>query len=158
MVKEEEAKLQPVRIIVDGKGRTPTSAQVFNQPGKTLVAVAKPLGVRKAKAFSKAGAEIIELPARNELIDLARLLTELGKREITSVLVEGGSMLLGYLFDQGLVDKVVAFISPVIIGGEKAKTAVGGKGVDRVAEALQIKQVKVDRIGDNLVVSGYLNK
>ncbi len=152
------AKLQPVRVIVDGKGRTPTSAKVFNQPGKTIVAVAKPLSAKKTKAFGKVRAEIIELPAQNELIDLAELLKELGKREITSVLVEGGSMLLGHLFDQGLVDKVVTFISPVVIGGEKAKTAVGGKGVDRVAEALEIKQVKVDRIGDNLMVCGYLNK
>lgn len=151
-------KLQPFRVIVDGKGRTPTSAQVFNQPGKTIIAVAKPLSDAKAKTFSKVGAEVIELPARRGLIDLVELLAELGRRQITSILVEGGSTLLGHLFDQRLVDKVLAFVSPMIIGGEKAKTAVGGNGVDRVAEALRIKQVKVDRFGDNLLVSGYLNR
>jgi len=56
---------------------------------------------------------------------------ELGKRQIMSVLVEGGSILFGSLFDQKLVDKVVIFVAPIIIGGEKAKTAIGGRGVEK---------------------------
>lgn len=151
-------KLQPLRVIVDGKGRTPLSAQLLKQPGKTVIAVAKPLAKKKMKGFKEAGAEVIELPAEGDLIDLAELLTELGKRSITSVLVEGGGMLLGYLFDRGLVDKVLAFVSPIIIGGEEAKTAVGGKGVDRVIEGLQLTQVGVERIGDSVLISGYLSK
>ncbi len=152
------AKLQPIRVIVDGKGRTPTSARVFSEPGKTIVVTAKPLSKAKVKAFNKIGAEIIELLSEGELIDLLRLSKELGKRQITSILVEGGSILLGHLFDQGLVDKVVTFISPLVIGGEKAKTAVAGKGVGNVLEALAVKRVRVDKIGDNLMVCGYLSK
>lgn len=151
-------KLQPLRVIVDGKGRIPLTAQIFKQPGKTIIAVAEPIIKEKKKALTEAGAEIIELPAKEGLIDLAELLAELGKRQITSVLVEGGSTLLGHLFDRGLVDKVLTFISPIIIGGEKAKTPVGGEGVDKVVEALQLKQVRVERLGDNVLVSGYLTK
>ncbi len=150
-------KLQPLRIIVDGKGRTPLSAQVFKQPGKTIIVVEKPIAKEKAEAFAKVGAEVLELSATEGLIDLAELMTELGKRQITSVLVEGGSTLFGHLFDQGLVDKVLTFISPVIIGGEKAKTPVGGEGVNRVIEAFQLKRIKVEKLGDDILVSGYLN-
>ena len=155
---EGRTKLQPLRIIVDGKGRTPLSAQIFKQPGKTIIAVAKPIVEKKGQAFTKAGAEVLELPATGGLIDLAKLMTELGKRQITSVLVEGGSTLFGYLFDRGLVDKVLTFISPVIIGGEKAKTPVGGIGVNRVVNAFQLEQVRVEKLGADILVSGYLKR
>ncbi len=90
------------------------------------------------------------------LVDLERLLAALGEQEITSVLVEGGGILFGSLFDHGLVDKVIAFIAPVIIGGAEAKTAVAGKGVDKVAESLRLERVRVERLGDDLAVSGYV--
>jgi len=88
---------------------------------------------------------------------LEKLLKALGEREITSVLVEGGGILLGSLFDCGLVDKVIAFIAPVIIGGSKARTAVGGEGVDKVVDSLRLEHVSVERFGDDLMVSGYVN-
>ena len=69
--------------------------------------------------------------------------------------MEGGSILLGSLFDSGLVDKVIAFIAPIIIGGEEAKTAVGGEGVDKVVESLKLKRVSVEMFGEDLMVSGY---
>ena len=123
-------KKQPLRIIVDGKGLTPPTAQVFSEPGETLLALGTPVAPESRKDYAKAGAEIIELPSTEGFIDLEKLLQELGGRKITSVLVEGGSMLLGSMFDLGLVDKVVVFIAPIIIGGEKARTAVAGRGVD----------------------------
>ncbi len=153
-----KTKVQPLRVIVDGKGRTPLSARVFEEPGKTLVAVAKPLSARKIEAFKKAGAEVVELTADNDLIDLKELLSVLGKRQVTSVLVEGGSGLFGSLFDSGLVDKVLAFISPIIIGGDEAKSAVGGNGVSKVADALRLDRIKIMEFGDNILVSGYIGR
>ena len=64
--------------------------------------------------------------------------------------------MLGSLFDQGLVDKVIAFIAPVIIGGAEAKTAVAGRGVDRVAESFRLEGMKAEKLGDDLMVSGYV--
>jgi len=151
-----KTKLQPLRVIVDGRGRTPISARVFEEPGKTLVAVATPFNAKKADDFRKAGAEIVELPAKKGVIDLQELLNVLGKREVASVLVEGGSGLFGSLFDRGLVDKVLAFISPIIIGGDEAKSAVGGNGVNKVADALHLNQVKIIEFGDDLLISGYV--
>ncbi|MBT9162407.1 MAG: Riboflavin biosynthesis protein RibD [Dehalococcoidia bacterium] len=79
----------------------------------------------------------------------------LGEREITSVLVEGGSLLLGSLFDLGLVDKVLVFIAPIIVRGREALTAVAGEGVASMAEALRLKQIRIERLGDDIMVSGY---
>jgi diaminohydroxyphosphoribosylaminopyrimidine deaminase/5-amino-6-(5-phosphoribosylamino)uracil reductase len=152
------ARKQPLRVIVDGAGRTPLTARIFEEPGKTLLVLGKTATPEEKAAFAKAGAEILELPTTGSLVDLGKLLEALGKWEITSVLVEGGGVLLGYLFDQGLVDKVIAFIAPIIIGGAEAKTAVAGRGVDRVTESLRLERMKVDKLGDDLMVSGYVAK
>jgi len=149
---------QPLRVIIDGKGQTPTIAHIFNEPGKTLLALGRELASEERDAFMQIGAELIELPANGELVDLPKLLEALGKREITSVLVEGGGILLGSLFDAGLVDKVVAFISPIIIGGAEAKTAVGGRGVDKVEDAIKLDRVRVEQYGEDVMVSGYVRR
>ena len=151
-----KTRLQPLRVIVDGRGRTPASARLFSEPGKTLVVVAKPFDVKKAEDLRKAGAEVIELTAEGDTIDLAELLGVLGKRQVTSIMVEGGNKLFGSLFDLRLVDKVLAFVSPVIIGGDEAKSAVGGRGASMVAEALRLERAKISEFGDDVLVSGYL--
>jgi diaminohydroxyphosphoribosylaminopyrimidine deaminase/5-amino-6-(5-phosphoribosylamino)uracil reductase len=147
---------QPLRVIVDGEGRTPLTARVFNEPGQTLLALGRAAKPKERAAFTRAGAEVVELSAAKGQVDLGKLMEELGKRQITSVLVEGGGILLGSLFDQGLVDKVIAFIAPVIIGGAEAKTAVAGRGVDKVAESFRLEEMKVAKLGDDLMVSGYV--
>jgi len=151
-----EAKKQPLRVIVDGKGRTPPVAQVFNESGKALLAVGRSIETAKKEAFSRAGAGLLELPVKEGLLDLERLMRELGEQKVTSVLVEGGGILLGSLFDQRLVDKVIAFVTPVIIGGEMAKTAVAGRGVEKVMDALKLENVYVERFGEDVMISGYL--
>ncbi len=151
-----EVRKQPLRVIVDGKGRTPLTAQVFGEPGKALLALGKFVKPEKKEALAKVGAELLELPSKEELVDLEKLLKALGEREITSVLVEGGGILLGSMFDHGLVDKVIAFIAPIIIGGEAAKTAVAGKGVDKVVDAIKLKRIRVERFGEDLMISGYV--
>ena len=72
-------------------------------------------------------------------------------------MVEGGGRLLGSLFDHHLVDKVLAFISPIIIGGCEA-VSVGGNGVDNIAKALRLSRVDIKTFGDDTLVSGYAEK
>ena len=150
------AKKQPLRVIVDGRGRISPEAKIFGESGKTLLALGKLVAPDKKKAFSKVGAELLELPSEEGLLDLRSLLKTLGEREITSVLVEGGGILLGSLCDNHLVDKVIAFITPVIIGGEEAKTAVAGIGVDRVSDAIKLERVSVEKFGEDVMISGYI--
>ena len=152
----EESIKAPMRVIVDSHGRTPLTSQALREPGKTLVATAWPVEPPKLRALAEAGAEVLELPAKDDLVDLEELLRALGEREITSILVEGGGTLLGSLFDRGLVDKVIAFISPLVIGGREAKTAVGGVGVSHVAQGLRLTRVRVEQFGEDIMVSGYV--
>src|SRR3990172_8953355 len=147
---------QPLRVIVDGRERISPEAQIFSESGKTLLALGKSVAADKKRAFSQAGAELIELPVKNGLLDLRRLLKTLGEREVTGVLVEGGGILLGSLFDNHLVDKVITFISPVIIGGETAKAAVAGAGIERMTDAARLERVSVEKFGDDVMISGYV--
>lgn len=72
--------------------------------------------------------------------------------------MEGGGTLLGSFFDQGLVDKVYAFVAPVIIGGKDAVTAVEGRGVSKIAEALRLNRLKTERLGDDIMIYGYVGE
>ncbi len=150
------AKKQPLRVIVDSQGRTPATARVFAEPGRTLLVLSRRATPQEATAFAKIGAEVLELPSEEGKVNLAELLKALGEWEVTSVLVEGGGILLGSLFDHGLVDKVIAFIAPIIIGGTEAKPAVAGKGVDKVIDSLKLERIRVERLGEDLMVSGYV--
>ncbi|MBA7665819.1 Riboflavin biosynthesis protein RibD [subsurface metagenome] len=149
---------QPLRVIVDSKGRTPLTARVFSEPGNTLLALSRFVTSEEAAAFVGVGAELLELPSEEGQVDLEELLKALSKRGITSVLVEGGGILLGSLFDLGLVDKAIVFIAPIIIGGREAKTAVGGNGVDKVVDSFKLERVSFQRFSEDLMVSGYIKE
>jgi diaminohydroxyphosphoribosylaminopyrimidine deaminase/5-amino-6-(5-phosphoribosylamino)uracil reductase len=149
-------KKQPLRVIVDSRGRTPLTARVFREPGRALLVLGRAAGPEERESFAQAGAELLELPAADGRVDLEGLMTVLGKREVTSVLVEGGGALVGALFDKGLVDKVIAFVAPLIIGGLEAKTAVAGRGVDKIKDSLKLEPVTVERFGEDIMVSGYV--
>ena len=148
-------RIQPLRVIVDGKGRIPATAQIFSEPGHTLIAVARPLAPRKKDRLLSVGAEVVEFESNDGIINLSDIFRFLGERQVVSVLVEGGSKLFGYLFDGGLADKVLAFVSPIIIGGQKAKSVVGGVGVEQVAEASSLHNVRMTNFDKDILVSGY---
>ena len=153
-----KTRVQPLRIIIDGKGKTPSTARVFKEPGKTLIVAAKPMDEQKAKALMGAGAEIVELPAKENIIDLEELFKLMGQRQVASILVEGGSDLFGSLFDRYLVDKVLVYIAPIIIGGKKAKHAISGDGVSKIADAIHLQHMHMECSGSDVLISGYVQK
>jgi len=150
---------QPLRVIVDSAGRLPSDAAMLSQPGDTLVFMAS--GAQEnagAQArLEAAGASVFAAGGDDGRVDLGALLAELGRREITSVLVEGGGGLLGSLFDEGLVDRVVGFVAPVIIGGADALSPVGGSGAAMMADAVRLSGARVERVGGDVVVVGVFN-
>ena len=108
--------------------------------------------------MSGSGAQLEVLPADADgYVDLPALLDLLGARDVLTLLVEGGGVLLGSFFDQRLVDKLHAVVAPMIIGGAAAPTAVAGRGVARMADALRLHDVTVERLGDDVLVTGYTN-
>jgi diaminohydroxyphosphoribosylaminopyrimidine deaminase/5-amino-6-(5-phosphoribosylamino)uracil reductase len=151
-------KNRQVRVIVDGLGRTPPDARVFGEPGKVIIAIGASASKEQKQALSRTGAEVVEFPALHGQINMGEVMEFLGKREITSILVEGGGTLIGSLFDAGLVDKVVAFFAPMIIGGRDAIQAVTGTGVERIAAASRLEHINVEKFGDDVMISGYVGK
>lgn len=149
------AERQPVRIVADSRGRTPLDAKVLGPGGPTIIATTEASSPAWRAAIAERGAEALVLPAGEDgRVDLEALLDELGRREALSLLVEGGGVLLGSFFDRRLVDKVTAFIAPVIIGGGPYD-AVAGRGAERMADALRLRDVTIERLGDDVLVVGY---
>jgi diaminohydroxyphosphoribosylaminopyrimidine deaminase/5-amino-6-(5-phosphoribosylamino)uracil reductase len=149
---------QPLRVIVDSEGKTPTNSNVFKAPGNVLMAVSEDIRLSKKKSYKRVGAGIITLPARRGQVDLSALLVALGKRQITSVLAEGGSKLFGSLFDKRLVDKVIIFIAPIILGGKQAKTPIAGKGVANVIDSIKLERMRTYSLNGDVIISGYIGK
>jgi diaminohydroxyphosphoribosylaminopyrimidine deaminase/5-amino-6-(5-phosphoribosylamino)uracil reductase len=147
---------QPLRVVVDSRGSIPVSANVFREPGKTLIAVAQSPDAVKLKTLNGLGVEVFEVGADHGRVDLVRLLKLLGERQVTHVLVEGGGRLMGSLFDAQLVDKVMVFIAPIIIGGDGARSAIGGQGVEKVADALRLENLRWERFGNDMLATGYV--
>jgi len=87
--------------------------------------------------------------------DVLKVLEELGRRSIQSVLVEGGGAVAGAFIDARLVNKVTFFVAPVIIGGREAPTAVAGQGVEKMAEALRLADVEITKRGADVEITGY---
>ncbi|MBI2766064.1 MAG: bifunctional diaminohydroxyphosphoribosylaminopyrimidine deaminase/5-amino-6-(5-phosphoribosylamino)uracil reductase RibD [Chloroflexi bacterium] len=149
-----EAAHQPVRVVLDARGRVPAGARLFKEPGRVLVATssAAPAGWRRAVAGT--GAQVIECEAGPGGVQLDQLLTTLGQRGILSVWAEGGGTLLGGLFEGGHVDEVWAFVAPIVIGGD-GLPAVGGIGAGVVAEAWRLRETVVERLGEDILIRGY---
>lgn len=141
-----------LRVVVDSNGRLPASARLLGEPGAVLWARAEGCTAR----VESRNVETVELPRADGGVDLAALMQELGRRGCLSVLVEGGPTLLGSLFDSRLVQKVIAFIAPVVIGGAGALPAIGGTGPGPLADALRLERMTVSQLGADLLVTGYV--
>ena len=147
---------QPLRVILDSNGRTPRDAKALACGAKTLVATTEASPEAWRREIEETGAQVAVLPADEAgRADLTPLLEQLGRSEVLTLLVEGGGILLGSFFDRGLVDKVHAVIAPVIIGGAAAPTAVAGEGAARMADALRLREVTVEQLGKDVLVTGY---
>ena len=148
------AQRQPLRVVVDSQATTPTTARLLKEPGTTLIATTRD-DCPEVESLTRAGAQMLKMPSYRGKVSLRALLEELGRRDVVSLVVEGGGTLLASFIQQGLVDKVLAFIAPVIIGGKRAPTPVDGRGVALLTHALQLNRIEVERVGQDILVTGY---
>ncbi|MFO8010989.1 MAG: bifunctional diaminohydroxyphosphoribosylaminopyrimidine deaminase/5-amino-6-(5-phosphoribosylamino)uracil reductase RibD [Dehalococcoidia bacterium] len=146
---------EPLRVIVDSHGQTPIDARVLHTPDRVLIAATEKIPSTKLTEFVENGIEVLKLPEKDGHVNLTALFEKLGEMEVMSVLVEGGGTLMGSIFDQGLADKIMVFIAPIIIGGGDAVPSVAGEGVDLVSQALRLRRVSVERFLDDIMVIGY---
>jgi len=149
----------PIRIIVDSTLKISLQARVFNPQSKalTIVATTPRASPKKIKAIEKQGAKVLVIPSQKR-VNLQQLMKTLGEEKITSVLIEGGSQINTSALQEGIVDKVVFFYAPRIIGGKKAPQIVSGEGVSKVEDSILLHQIKTRRFGDDIMIEGYITK
>jgi diaminohydroxyphosphoribosylaminopyrimidine deaminase/5-amino-6-(5-phosphoribosylamino)uracil reductase len=144
-----------IRIILDSRARIPLKSKVLNldSSARTIVAVT-PQATQEKIAKLKERAEVLIAPEQNGRVDLKLLMEKLGQMEITSVLLEGGAEVNASALKAGIVDKVMVFIAPKLIGGSRSPGPIGGAGIGDLAEAVQLTDVSVDRVGEDILVTG----
>lgn len=149
----------PVRIIVDSTLRIPLESKVIKyNNNNTIVACIANSDLEKKELLEKMGTRVIQTKARNGRVDLQELIEKLGKEKIDSILLEGGGTLNFSALKEGIVDKVRFYIAPKIIGGENSRNSVSGEGFYSLRECVNIRDVLYERIGDEIVVEGYVSR
>jgi diaminohydroxyphosphoribosylaminopyrimidine deaminase / 5-amino-6-(5-phosphoribosylamino)uracil reductase len=155
-VRLDEPGRQPLRVVADSTLRIPATARLLQpQGGRVLVATTQAAPRDRVAALERAGAEVLVIPDAAGRLDLPALLRALGERDVISVLAEGGSELLGSLVDQRAIDAVVAILAPCLIGGSTAPGAIGGRGAAHLADAIELRDLEVEQLGGDLIVTGY---
>lgn len=152
--------IDSLRIIVDSTAKIPLEAKVLHlqSKAKTLIATTKKAKAEKIKALENLGIEVVITPLKEGKVDLKFLMDYLGKRGIDSVLIEGGATLNFNALKESIVDKVITLIAPKIIGGEKAKTPVGGKGKDYIKDAFLLENMNLKFFGEDFMIEAYMKK
>ena len=150
------ASRNPQRIVLDSTLRIPLGARVFARDGTPVVVATTDRGRPDTRrALEAMGVEVMSATGTDGRVDLAAVVRELGRRGVLSLLVEGGGTVLGAFADAGLIDKVVAFVAPTLVGGP-APGPVGGHGVETLAQARRLVRTGVRLVGEDVVIEGYV--
>ncbi len=147
----------PLRIIIDGRLRTPPGADIL-APGAgaaPIIYCTEEAPDELEQELAAAGARVVRTTSRSGHVDLNAVLNDLGTRNVNELLVEGGGGLIGALLDDGLVDDLLTFIAPVIVGGD-GPPPVAGRGVARMPEAMRMTNQRLRRLGDELMLHGRI--
>jgi len=149
----------PLRIVIDPDLEIPMHSRVLRIPPETII-VTKAMEkdrdvpkIYKANNLLNSGAKLLFF---KESLNLYWLMERLGEMGITSLLIEGGSSLNAHALQDGIVDKVMFFIAPKILGGKESYPAVGGRTFRRLEDAYALKDVRLKRVGDDFLLEGYL--
>ncbi len=149
---------QPLRVVVDSRLRIPLAARILERQdaAKTLVATTQSAPAVARRALIRRGVEVLVLPRLGGRVSLLALVRELGRRGVTSLLVEGGGEINAAMIKAKLVHHVRLYVAPSLLGGANAKGMMGGKSPARLAGALKLKHVCARPLGEDLVVEGDL--
>jgi diaminohydroxyphosphoribosylaminopyrimidine deaminase / 5-amino-6-(5-phosphoribosylamino)uracil reductase len=147
----------PYRIVLDSRLRIPEDARVFGtSPSKTIVITTELASKEKRERLEKRGVKLLVIDSNEERVDLKTCLSRLGEMEIVSLMVEGGSQISGSFLDEGLIDKLLLFFSPKIIGDKQAPGVFDGRGAATLKEATLLSELRTRRTGDDILVEGYI--
>lgn len=145
--------VNPLRVLIDPRLETPPGSRLFKTPPETLLVTAA--APERTADLEAAGVRVLRCPGD---VSLQWLMKELASRCVMSALLEGGSSLNARALEEGVVDKVMFFIAPKIMGGRGSYPAVGGKVSRPLEEAVRITRTSVRRLGDDFLIEGYVEK
>lgn len=151
---------QPLRVILDSEGRTPLNSKVIRStgPGKTLIYTTTLASGSFKRDMTGTGHEIQVAPMENKRVDLNFVMQDLGKRGISSVLVEGGSTLNASMIRNNIADKIILFMNSRIIGGTGTKTLVGGDPYKAANSLPGLRISGIKRLDEDIVIEAYFTK
>lgn len=150
----------PVRIVLDSRLSIPETAKVLHQNSgaPTILVTGNNVSEEKKERFRKMGVKVIRAPLRGGFINLRVLMGRLGYIGISSLLIEGGGRVMASAIKSGIVDKVIFFYAPKVLGGNDGIPMFRGKGPQLIRQAIPVRGVEVRRFGDDLMVEGYIDK
>jgi diaminohydroxyphosphoribosylaminopyrimidine deaminase/5-amino-6-(5-phosphoribosylamino)uracil reductase len=150
----------PDRVVIDSHLRIPSRARVLahRNRGRTILIAGPHAAESRVRELRELGAEVIIVEGGERRVDLRLVVERLFGLGITSVLIEGGSEIAASSLEAGIVDKLVFFIAPLLIGGREAPPVIGGRGVGPLAEALRLRNVRWDTVGEDIMVEGYVRE
>jgi diaminohydroxyphosphoribosylaminopyrimidine deaminase/5-amino-6-(5-phosphoribosylamino)uracil reductase len=148
----------PVRIILDTRLSISPEAKLLRQESDadTILVVGEALTPDKKTTFEKDGIRVIQSELKNGLIDMDALMGRLGTMGLTSLLIEGGSRVLASAFGAGIVDKVIFFYAPKILGGDDGIPICSGPGPELMSQSIAVNDINVRRFGDDVMIEGYI--
>jgi diaminohydroxyphosphoribosylaminopyrimidine deaminase/5-amino-6-(5-phosphoribosylamino)uracil reductase len=148
----------PMRIVLDTRLSIPPGAKLLHlsSDSDTLLVIGSSVLPEKRKLLQRPGVQLLAMDDHEDQIDLKALVRELGRREITSLLIEGGSRVNGSALRAGIVDKVYMFYAPKICGGDDGVPICAGPGVERMAESMRLKDISVHRFENDVMIEGYV--
>lgn len=154
----QEIFTQPRRIVLDSRLQIPLDAKLVQTAKEfsTIVITSQNADNKKIKALQAKKVEVWEMLLRDNHIDLFSVMKKLGEMRIDSVLLEGGSTIGFAAIQAGIVDKIQIYIAPKLLGGEKAKTALGGQGIAKIKDAVDVKNWSIQMMGKDILIEGYL--
>ncbi|MFA6357643.1 MAG: bifunctional diaminohydroxyphosphoribosylaminopyrimidine deaminase/5-amino-6-(5-phosphoribosylamino)uracil reductase RibD [Candidatus Omnitrophota bacterium] len=143
-----------IKIVVDSNLSIPENSNIFSGDAQVIIItlVTRPGQETENRKRLFAKAKILEVKEKDGQINLRDALKKLAGLQISNIIVEGGGTLIGSLFDEKLVDKILFFISPKIIGGKDAVSSVMGSGAKCVADAIKLGDLKIKRFGEELLI------
>lgn len=148
----------PIRIILDTRLRTAPTARVVNHASEaeTLLVVGKEAPASARVRISAKGVRVIDGETREGLLDLDRLMDQLGRMGVTSILIEGGGRTLGSAFRAGIVDKVCFFYAPLLAGGDDGIPICRGAGAETMRDCIRLDRIRTRRFGDDVMIEGHV--
>ena len=143
-----------VRVVLDNSLKVSLNSQIVYTANETpTIVFTDSRDTEKIAELKSEGVEVLQIAEGGR--NLQGVLQELGKRDVQSVLVEGGTRLAGAFYDAKLIDKLTFFIAPIVIGGEDAPTAIGGKGAPLLSTAMRLRDAEITVRGEDYEITGY---